>query len=53
MGTMSQNKSNTVQDTLRIQLNPTVQTEWKNVPEHEVVLEDKKAGFSIWKPSKP
>jgi ABC-2 type transport system permease protein len=44
-----QNKSALPQDTLRIQLNTRVKTEWKNLPPHELVLDDKKLGFSIVK----
>lgn len=44
-----QNKSDKEQDTLRLQVNSLVKTEWKNLPAHELVLEDKKAGFSILK----
>ena len=44
-----QNKSDKEQDTLRLQVNSQVKTEWKNLPAHEIVLEDKKAGFSILK----
>jgi hypothetical protein len=44
-----QNKSALPQDTLRIQLNTRVKTEWKNLPAHELVLDDKKLGFSILK----
>ena len=44
-----QNKSDKEQDTLRLQVNSQVKTEWKNLPAHELVLEDKKAGFSILK----
>lgn len=44
-----QNKSALPQDTLRIQLSTRVKTEWKNLPPHELVLDDKKLGFSIVK----
>nr|WP_315486320.1 M1 family aminopeptidase [uncultured Undibacterium sp.] len=44
-----QNKSALPQDTLRIQINTLVKTEWKNLPAHELVLDDKKQGFSIVK----
>jgi hypothetical protein len=44
-----QNKSAIAQDTLRIQVNTRVKTEWKNLPAHELVLDDKKLGFSILK----
>nr|WP_314860836.1 M1 family aminopeptidase [uncultured Undibacterium sp.] len=44
-----QNKSALPQDTLRIQINTIVKTEWKNLPAHELVLDDKKIGFSIVK----
>jgi len=44
-----QNKSALPQDTLRIQINTLVKTEWKNLPAHELVLDDKKLGFSIVK----
>jgi ABC-2 type transport system permease protein len=44
-----QNKSALPQDTLRIQINTLVETEWKNLPAHELVLDDKKLGFSIVK----
>lgn len=44
-----QNKSSLSQDTLHIQLNTRVKTVWKNLPEHQLVLDDKKLGFSIIK----
>lgn len=44
-----QNKSSLPQDTLHIQLNTRVNTVWKNLPEHQLVLDDKKLGFSIIK----
>jgi hypothetical protein len=44
-----QNKTALAQDTLRIQVNTRVKTEWKNLPAHELVLDDKKMGFSILK----
>ncbi|MBR7747634.1 ABC transporter permease/M1 family aminopeptidase [Undibacterium baiyunense] len=44
-----QNKSSLPQDTLHIQLNTRVKTVWKNLPEHQLVLDDKKLGFSIIK----
>ncbi len=44
-----ENKSSLPQDSLRIQLNTRVKTEWRNLPPHELVLDDKKLGFSIIK----
>lgn len=44
-----QNKSSLPQDTLQIQVNTRVNTVWKNLPEHQLVLDDKKLGFSIIK----
>jgi hypothetical protein len=48
-----QNKSGIDQDTLRIQRNPRVKTEWQNLPAHDVLLEDAVAGFSILKLTAP
>ncbi|MBC3832792.1 hypothetical protein H8K33_14880 [Undibacterium amnicola] len=44
-----QNKSALPQDTLLVQINTSVKTEWKNLPAHELVLDDKKLGFSVLK----
>ncbi len=44
-----QNKSALPQDTLLVQINTRVKTEWKNLPAHELVLDDKKLGFSVLK----
>lgn len=48
-----QNKTQQPLDTLRIQLNPDLETHWLNLPEHKVVLDDKELGFSILKLAQP
>ena len=48
-----QNKSALPQEFLRIQLNTRANTVWKNLPEHDVQLADKKMGFSILKLKQP
>ncbi|WP_332862176.1 M1 family aminopeptidase [Janthinobacterium svalbardensis] len=48
-----QNKTQQPLDTLRIQLNPDLETHWLNLPEHKVVLDDKELGFSILKLARP
>ncbi|MBI3713422.1 MAG: hypothetical protein HY253_10740 [Burkholderiales bacterium] len=48
-----QNKSALPQEFLRIQINTNTKIEWKNLPEHEVQLDDKKMGFSILKLKQP
>ena len=42
-----QNKTAAPLDTLRIQLNPDLDTKWLNLPAHKVALDDKELGFSI------
>jgi ABC-2 type transport system permease protein len=44
-----QNKTAQPLDTLRLQVNPEVETIWRNLPPHQLTLEDKKLGFSIIK----
>ncbi|WP_219118709.1 M1 family aminopeptidase [Janthinobacterium sp. UMAB-56] len=48
-----QNKTAQPLDTLRVQLNPDLETHWLNLPEHKVALDDKKLGFSILKLALP
>lgn len=47
-----QNKTAAPLDTLRLSVNPDVVVKWTNLPQHQVVLNDKEAGFSILKLSK-
>lgn len=42
-----QNKTGAPLDTLYIQLNPDVETVWKNLPQHQLLLDDARFGFSI------
>lgn len=42
-----QNKSALPQDTLRIQVNPNLDTVWRNLPPHRVVLDDRVQGFRV------
>ena len=44
-----QNKTDQPLDTLRLQVDPDVVTAWTNMPAHQVILDDKKAGFTILK----
>jgi ABC-2 type transport system permease protein len=48
-----ENKTDQPLDTLRLQVNPDVETQWTNLPPHQVVLNDKEAGFSILKLAQP
>ena len=48
-----QNKTQQPLDTLRIQLNPDLETHWLNLPEHKLVLDDKELGFSILTLARP
>ena len=48
-----QNKTQQPLDTLRIQLNPDLETQWVNLPAHKIVLDDKELGFSILKLAQP
>jgi ABC-2 type transport system permease protein len=48
-----QNKSAAPLDTLRLQVDPTSEVRWLNLPPHQVVLDDKEAGFSILKLATP
>ena len=48
-----QNKTQQPLDTLRIQLNPDLDTHWLNLPEHKVALDDEELGFSILKLARP
>lgn len=48
-----QNKTQQPLDTLRIQRNPDLDTQWLNLPEHTVALDDKELGFSILKLAQP
>lgn len=47
-----QNKSAAPLDTLRLSVNPDIVVKWTNLPPHQVLLNDKEAGFSILKLSK-
>ncbi len=42
-----QNKSADVQDILRLQVDPDIETIWLNLPSHKVVLDDQTFGFKI------
>ncbi|MEG2030322.1 MAG: M1 family aminopeptidase [Janthinobacterium sp.] len=48
-----QNKTTQALDTLRIQLDPELETHWLNLPAHKVELDDKELGFSILKLAQP
>jgi ABC-2 type transport system permease protein len=48
-----QNKSSQNIDTLRLQVDPDFETKWKNLPPHQLTLENKKFGFSILKLAQP
>ena len=48
-----ENKTGRALDTLRLQLNPDVVTTFSNLPAHEVVLDDKVAGFRILRLAQP
>jgi len=48
-----QNKTTQALDTLRIQLDPELETAWLNLPAHKTVLDDKELGFSILKLAQP
>ena len=48
-----ENKTGQALDVLRIQINPYVDTRFDNLPPHQVVLDDKIAGFSIIKLAQP
>jgi hypothetical protein len=43
------NKTAAAIDTLRIQVDPKIETAWTNLPPHQVTLEDKQLGFTIIK----
>lgn len=47
------NKTTTPLDTLRIQVNADYDTRWKNLPAHQVALDDKESGFSVLKLNTP
>ena len=48
-----QNKTAQAIDTLRIQLDPELETKWLNLPVHSTQLDDKDLGFSILKLATP
>jgi len=48
-----ENKTDAPLDTLRLQRNPDVVTSFTNLPAHQVVLDDKDAGFMILKLAQP
>ncbi|HEX9172267.1 MAG TPA: M1 family aminopeptidase [Telluria sp.] len=48
-----ENKTDQPLDTLRLQVDPDVETRWTNMPAHQVVLNDKNLGFSILKLAQP
>ena len=48
-----QNKTEQPLDTLRFQIDPDLVTTWTNMPAHQVVIDDKKQGFSILKLAQP
>jgi ABC-2 type transport system permease protein len=48
-----QNKTDKPLDTLRFQVDPLINTTWTKLPPHQVVLDDKEAGFSILKLATP
>lgn len=48
-----ENKTSQPQDTLRFQRNPDVDTRWRDLPPHQVVLDDADKGFSILKLATP
>lgn len=48
-----ENKIGKPVDSLPLQVNPDLVVTWKGLPAHQVVLEDKEAGFSILKLAQP
>ncbi|GJJ04798.1 hypothetical protein RugamoR64_53360 [Duganella rhizosphaerae] len=50
---LMENKTGAPLDVLRIQSNPLIDTRFDNLPPHQVVLDDKIAGFSIIKLAQP
>lgn len=48
-----QNRTAQAIDTLRIQLNPELETKWLNLPAHSTQLDDEDLGFSILKLTTP
>jgi ABC-2 type transport system permease protein len=44
-----ENKGSAPIESLRLQVDPDVETTWNNLPPHQVVLDDPKAGFRILK----
>ncbi len=50
---LMENKTGAPLDVLRIQRNPDIDTRFDNLPPHQVVLDDKIAGFSIIKLAQP
>jgi ABC-2 type transport system permease protein len=48
-----ENKTDQPLDTLRLQVDPDVETKWTKLPAHQVVLDDKEYGFSILKLVQP
>jgi ABC-2 type transport system permease protein len=47
-----QNKTDQALETLRLQIDPQLKVSWTNLPAHQVVLDDQKAGFRIVKLAK-